>query len=34
MDRQLREQARAVADPDDDPWGYLATWGELILTAD
>lgn len=31
---ELREQARAVADPDDDPWGYLATLGELILTAD
>jgi hypothetical protein len=31
---ELREQARAVADPDDDPWGYLAALGELVLVAD
>lgn len=27
----LREQARQLADPRVDPWGYLAHLGELIL---
>lgn len=29
----LVAQARAVADPDDDPWGYLAALGELLAAA-
>lgn len=29
---ELREQARAVVDPNEDPWGYLAALRELILT--
>ncbi len=31
---ELRDQARAVADPSDDPWGYLVALGELVLVAD
>jgi len=31
---ELAEQARAVADPAQDPWGYLAALGELVLTTD
>ncbi|MGH8917995.1 MAG: hypothetical protein ACRD0H_06595 [Actinomycetes bacterium] len=26
----LVDRARATADPDADPWGYLATLGELL----
>jgi len=26
---ELRERARATADPDTDPWAYLAMLGEL-----
>ena len=26
----LVEQARAVADPESDPWGYLVALGELL----
>jgi hypothetical protein len=31
---ELRVQARRLADPGIDPWGYLAHRGELILAAD
>ena len=31
---ELREQARAVADPEDDPWGYLVALGELVFVTD
>jgi hypothetical protein len=31
---ELRARARAVADPSDDPWGYLVALGELVLAAD
>lgn len=27
---ELRAQARAKADPADDPWGYLSELGELV----
>lgn len=27
---ELVEQARAAADPESDPWGYLAALGELL----
>lgn len=27
---ELVEQARAAADPERDPWGYLAALGELL----
>lgn len=27
----LREQARRLADPEVDPWGYLGHLGEMIL---
>jgi hypothetical protein len=27
---ELREQARASADPRSDPWGYLIALGELV----
>jgi hypothetical protein len=30
----LRARARRAADPDTDPWGYLACLGELIAQAD
>jgi hypothetical protein len=31
---ELREEARRLADPAVDPWGYLAHLGELILAAE
>ncbi len=31
---ELREQARATADPEDDPWGYLIALGELVASRD
>jgi len=31
---ELREQARRLADPAVDPWGYLAHLGELVLAAE
>jgi hypothetical protein len=27
---ELIERARAAADPESDPWGYLAALGELL----
>lgn len=30
----LRDQARVIADPDEDPWGHLAALGELLLAAE
>ncbi len=30
---ELRDQARSTADPKEDPWGYLAALGELVLVA-
>ena len=27
---ELVEQARAAADPESDPWGYLVALGELL----
>jgi hypothetical protein len=27
---ELVERARAAADPESDPWGYLAALGELL----
>jgi hypothetical protein len=30
---ELVEQARATADPERDPWGYLAALGELLAAA-
>jgi len=30
----LRHQARAIADPAEDPWGYLVALGELILAVE
>ncbi len=30
----LREQARATADPERDPWGYLIALGELMAAQD
>lgn len=29
---ELREQARAAADPTTNPWGYLAALGDLVAT--
>jgi hypothetical protein len=31
---ELREEARRLANPAVDPWGYLAHLGELILAAE
>lgn len=31
---ELRARAQDVADPGDDPWGYLVALGELVLAAD
>ncbi len=31
---ELRDQVRSMADPNEDPWGYLAALGELVLVAD
>lgn len=31
---ELREQARAAADPEVDPWGYLIALGELVAARD
>lgn len=31
---ELAERARADADPESDPWGYLAAWGELLAEVD
>lgn len=30
---ELVEQARATANPERDPWGYLAALGELLAAA-
>lgn len=30
---ELVERARAAADPESDPWGYLAALGELLAEA-
>ena len=30
---ELVDRARAVADPETDPWGYLAALGELLADA-
>lgn len=27
---RMRAQAKATADPDTDPWGYLIALGELV----
>ncbi len=31
---ELRDQARATADPGSDPWGYLVALGELVAARD
>jgi hypothetical protein len=30
---ELVERARAAADPESDPWGYLVALGELLVDA-
>ena len=31
---ELRAQARQVANPEIDPWGYLIALGELVVGAE